>query len=211
MNIAKTTLSSKLLNQDKDNFSKLAVDAVLRLKGSDNLDYIKVIKKLGGSIKESYLDEGFILEKHIAIGGPKKMENCRIAVANTPMDYDKIKIYGTKVKVESIDKVAEIEAAEKLKMKQKVEKICAYKPNVFINRQLIYDYPEQLFTEKGVLVIEHADFDGIERLAAVTGGEILSTFTQPERSEQVLGQCTKIEEIMLGEDRAIKFSGCKAG
>lgn len=36
---------------------------------------------------------------------------------------------------------------------------------------------------KGILVIEHADFDGIERLAAVTGAEILSTFTQPDRSE----------------------------
>lgn len=125
----------------------MAVDAILRLK-SDNLDYIKIIKKLGGSIKASYLDEGFILEKHIAIGGPKRMENCKILVANTPMDYDKIKIYGTKVKVESLDRVAEIEAAEKAKMKAKIEKICLYKPNVFINRQLIYDYPEQLFTEK---------------------------------------------------------------
>lgn len=44
-------------------------------------------------------------------------------VANTPMDYDKIKIYGTKVKVDSMDKVAEIEAAEKQKMKEKCEKI----------------------------------------------------------------------------------------
>jgi len=45
------------------------------------------------------------------------MENCNIICANTPMDYDKIKIYGTKVKVDSMDKVAEIEAAEKDKMK----------------------------------------------------------------------------------------------
>ena len=41
--------------------------------------------------------------------------------------------------------------------------------NVFINRQLIYNYPEQLFADKGVMAIEHADFDGIERLALVTG------------------------------------------
>lgn len=44
-------------------------------------------------------------------------------MANTPMDYDKIKIYGTKVKVDSMDKVAEIEAAEKQKMKEKCDKI----------------------------------------------------------------------------------------
>lgn len=42
------------------------------------------------------------------------------------MDYDKIKIYGTKVKVNSMDKVAEIEAAEKEKMKHKVDKILKY-------------------------------------------------------------------------------------
>jgi len=39
------------------------VDAVLKLKGSGNLDYIKVIKKAGGSIRDSYLSDGFILEK----------------------------------------------------------------------------------------------------------------------------------------------------
>jgi hypothetical protein len=50
----------------------------------------------------------------------------------------------------------------------------------FINRQLIYNFPEQIFTENGVISIEHADFDGIERLAAVTGGEIASTFDRPE-------------------------------
>ena len=127
------------------------------------------------------------------------------------MDYDKIKIYGTRVKVDSMEKVAEIEAAERLKMKEKVDKILAYQPNVFINRQLIYNYPEQLFADKGVMVIEHADFDGIERISAATGSEILSTFNNPERSAQVLGKCDLIEEIMIGEDKMIKFSGCAAG
>jgi len=54
------------------------------------------------------------------------------------MDTDKIKIYGARVKVDSFEAVAEIEAAEKEKMKTKVEKICKHGCNVFINRQLIY-------------------------------------------------------------------------
>ena len=94
-------------------------------------------------------------------------------------------------------------------MKKKVDKILAHKPDVFINRQLIYNYPEQLLAEKGVMVIEHADFDGTERLAAVLGGDILSTFDSPDTA--VLGTCDLIEEIMIGEDKVIKFSGCKAG
>ena len=58
MNIARTTLSSKILTQHKELFSKLAVDAVMRLKGSVNLDAIQIIKKLGGNLADSYLDEG---------------------------------------------------------------------------------------------------------------------------------------------------------
>ena len=58
------------------------------------------------------------------------------------------------------------------------------------------------------MVIEHADFDGIERLAAVLGADILSTFDLP--NPDVLGSCGTIEEMMIGEDKVIKFSGCGA-
>lgn len=61
MNISRTTLSSKLLTHHKDHFAKLAVQAVLRLRGSGNLEAIHVIKKLGGSLTDSYLDEGMNL------------------------------------------------------------------------------------------------------------------------------------------------------
>lgn len=60
-----------------------------------------------------------------------------------------------------------------------VDKILAYKCDVFINRQLIYNYPDQLFKAAGVAAIEHSDFDGMERLAAALGAEILSTFDSP--------------------------------
>ena len=56
------------------------------------------------------------------------------------------------------------------------------------------------------MVIEHADFDGMERLSAVLGAEILSTFDDPKAD--VLGSCASIEEVMIGEDKVIKFSGC---
>jgi len=207
INIAKTTLSSKLLKHEKDHFATLAVDAVLRLQGRPNLDYIQVIKKAGGAIKESYLETGFILEKRIGVGMPKRRENCKVIIANTPMDTDKIKIYGSRVKVDSLEAVQEIERAERDKMKAKVDKICATGCNVFINRQLIYNYPDELFKAAGVMAIEHSDFDGTERLSAVLGGDIASTFDAPDQI--VLGTCDLIEEIMIGEDKVIRFSGCK--
>ena len=207
INIAKTTLSSKLVTHEKEKFSKMVVDAVLRLGDNPSLDLIHVIKKPGATLADSYLDDGFILEKSISVGCPKEKTNPKILIANTPMDYDKIKIYGSKVNVDSVEKFAQIEEAEHEKMANKVNKILAYGCDIFINRQLIYNYPEQLMADKGIMVIEHADFDGIERLAAVTGGEIYSTFDSPESA--VLGTCEKVEEVMIGEDKVIKFSGCK--
>jgi len=115
LRIARTTLSSKLLTYDKDYFAHLAVDAVMRLRGSDNLDHIVVMKKCGGNLKDSYLEEGFLLDKQIGVGQPKRIENAKILLANTSMDTDKIKIYGSRVRVDSLNKVAEIEEAEKVR------------------------------------------------------------------------------------------------
>ena len=67
LNIARTTLSSKILQQHKDLYSNLAVDAVLRLKGKCNLDAIQIIKKLGGSLADSYLDEGKFKSKILLV------------------------------------------------------------------------------------------------------------------------------------------------
>lgn len=207
--VAETTLSSKILAQDKAHFANLAVDAVLRLRGSTNLEAIQVIKKAGGSLRESYLDEGYILDKKIGVGQPKRVEDARILVANTAMDTDKVKIYGARVRADAMAKVAGIEAAEKEKMRHKVERIVGHGINCFVNRQLIYNFPEELFADAGVMAIEHADFDGIERLALVTGGDIASTFDDPGNVK--LGRCKLIEEIMIGEDRLIHFSGVALG
>lgn len=210
--------------------AELAVGAVLRIRNTLNLEQIQVIKMPGGSLKDSYLEDGFILQKKIGVGQPKSIKNAKILIANTPMDLDKIKIFGSRVRVDSMQKVclivnrmifyisftvpflyqvAEIEAAEKAKMAAKVQKIIDHGINVFINRQLIYNYPEQLFADAGVMAIEHADFVGIERLAAVTGGEIVSTFDHPELVR--LGEAESIDEILVGEERMIRFKGVKAG
>lgn len=91
-NIARTTLSSKILAQHKEHFSALAVNAVLRLKGSGNLSAIQIIKKRGGTLGDSYLDDGFLLDKKPGMHQPQRITDARILIANTPMDTDKIKV-----------------------------------------------------------------------------------------------------------------------
>jgi len=210
-NIARTTLSSKLLTQHKDFFAEICVNAILKIKEDPKatLDSIQIIKKLGGSMEQSFLDNGFLLDKRPGMNQPRRVENAKILLANTAMDTDKIKVFGSRVRTNDIKSLAEIEAAEKEKMKEKVEKICAHDMNVFINRQLIYNYPEQLFGDANIMAIEHADFEGIERLALVLGAEIVSTFDNPEGAK--IGSCDLIEEVMIGEDKLMRFSGVKQG
>ena len=59
------------------------------------------------------------------------------------------------------------------------------------------------------MAIEHADFEGVERLALVLGAEIVSTFDSPDAVK--LGKCDLIEEVMIGEDKLLKFSGVALG
>lgn len=92
--------------------------------GGGSLEAIQVIKKLGGSLEDSYLDEGYLLEKRPGMNQPQRMENAKILIANTPMDTDKVKVFGSRVRVDSLAKVAEMEEAERKKMQEKVGDYC---------------------------------------------------------------------------------------
>lgn len=67
MNIVGMILFLKFFIYYKDYFIKLVVEVVFRLKGFGNLEVIYVIKKLGGSLVDFYLDEGFFLDKKIGV------------------------------------------------------------------------------------------------------------------------------------------------
>ncbi|KAM0678255.1 T-complex protein 1 subunit beta [Binucleata daphniae] len=232
INLAKTTLNSKVLNCDLDLFANIVVNAYNNLEEKD-LKLINIIKA-PGKLEDSFYSDGFILDKDTDIN----IEKPRILVANTAMDFDKIKVFGAKVEVQSVSELVEIEQAEKRKMYEKVQKIC-YETNeiqsnkiestesnnlksdnivdsnkllidVFINRQLIYDYPKKLFKQNNVIPIEHADFDGVTRLSNILNAKIISSFYKTVDKNSI-GTCQKIENIYIGEKKMIKFSGIQKG
>jgi T-complex protein 1 subunit beta len=206
--VASTTLNSKVLAMERDKFAEITVKAIERLKDPSRIDAISILKISGGALKDSEIVDGLILQCEFGVGQPHSVTNAKILIANTPMDTDKIKISGAKIETDSPEQLAKIEATERAKMLAKCEKIAQHKPTVFVNRQLIYNLPEEYFTAHGINSVEHADFAGVERLALVTGGQIVSTFDTPE--QVVLGECDLIETIMIGETKLLKFSGCKS-
>ena len=75
-----------------------------------------------------------MLQKKVGVNQPTRIENARVLIANTPMDTDKIKVFGSRVRADSAGKVAEIEAAEKSKMKDKVRYRAGYPSQVSSRR-----------------------------------------------------------------------------
>jgi len=94
--IAKTSMQSKLVSEDSAPLSKLVVDAILKIvekdgdKYSVDLDNLKVEKKAGGSIDDTALINGIILDKEIVHSGmPTKIEKAKIALVNAALEVEK--------------------------------------------------------------------------------------------------------------------------
>jgi len=106
-----------------------------------NLENIHMIKKTGASLRDSYLESGFILEKKIGVGQPKRLENPKILIANTPMDTDKIKIFSARGYADSTAQVAAIEQAERDKMFAKCQKNCRSRNQLFHQPSINLQHP----------------------------------------------------------------------
>ncbi|KAJ2341191.1 T-complex protein 1 subunit beta, partial [Coemansia erecta] len=78
LSIARTTLSSKVLAADKHKFAEMCVDAVQRLQGSTDLGRIQIIKKAGGKVADSFLSDGFILNKKVGVNQPRAVRGARV-------------------------------------------------------------------------------------------------------------------------------------
>lgn len=189
-----------------DHFADIAVDAISRLKGDMNLDLLNIQKVPGATMKDSYVAPGFLLEKELPASSPNEIVNAKILLADTPMDADKIKIFGAKVRTDSYAALQQISDAESAKMTAKINLIKETGCTVFINRQLIYDEPMELFQKSNITAIEHADFNGIESLQKVLDCDITAFYTKNDKVR--LGKCDKISKVSIGDKNFLMFEGC---
>lgn len=201
MEIASTILSSKFSPLELKHLAGIAVDLSETAK---SIDMIRVIKIHGGEVCDSSVSEGIILEGDVGPGQKTEWDAPRVLVVNTSLDADKIKVFGAKASVESVGDLVRIEEAEKQRMREKIEKISEH-ADIVVNRQLIYDYPTQEFTQRNKISIERADFSGVEMLAQVLGACVLSTFDSV--SDADTGTCRKFRRVKDAGRVFLHFSG----
>jgi T-complex protein 1 subunit beta len=125
------------------------------------------------------------------------------------MDSDRVKLCGTRVVFVSLVGIAELEGVERAKMRDKCDNVLSLGINCFVNRQLVYDFPEHIFTASGVCSLELVDFDSLDSLAKAVGGDIVSVL---DTSSFVrIGHCRRVEQISIGSLEVVRFSGLRRG
>jgi thermosome len=211
--IARTALVSKLVGEYADFISKLVVDAVLKVAEKVNgqwrvdLDDIKFEKKEYGSILDSRLIEGVVLDKEIVHPDmPKLVRNPKIALLDAGLEIEKTE-FDAKLNIESPEQMRAFMEQEEKMLKDMVEKIAATGANVVLCQKGIDDLAQHFLARKGIVAVRRIKKSDMDKLAKATGGRVVSRVD--ELSAADLGTAELLEERRVGEDKMVFIEGCK--
>lgn len=213
LKIAKTSMASKLISTDSELLSKLVVDAILAVadKVGDSyrvdIDDVKVDKKAGAGIGQTRLIKGIVLDKEVVHGGmPKKIENAKIALVNSPLEIEKTE-FDAKINIIDPSQMKQFLDEENSMLKSMVEKITSIGANVVICQKGIDDIAQHYLAKDGVLAVRRVKESDMSKLAKATGGRIVTNLD--ELTPDDLGVANLVEERKIEDDRWVFVEGCK--
>ncbi|MEM2760876.1 MAG: thermosome subunit beta [Nitrososphaerales archaeon] len=211
--IANTSMQTKLVFQFVQYLAELAVNAVLSVadKTDDtyrvDIDDIKVEKKPGGSIKDTQLVRGIVLDKEVVHGGmPKRIENAKIALLNAPLEIEKTE-FDAKVTIESPEKMKLFLDEENRMLKAMVDKIVETGANVAVCQKGIDDIAQHYLAKAGILAVRRVKESDINKLAKATGGRVITNLE--DLTSEDLGTAGLVEERKVETDKWVFIENCK--
>ena len=211
--IANTSMQTKLVSIEATDLAKLVVDAVLKVieekngKFKVNLDNIKIEKKAGGSISDSELISGIILDKEIVHSGmPRRIENARIALINDALEIKKTE-FEAKLNISSPNQIKSFMEEESQILKDIVSKIKSTGANVVLCQKGIDDIIQHYLSKEGMLAVRRIKESDMTKLAKATGGRIVGRVDDLNEAE--LGLAENVEERRVEEDNWVFIEGCK--
>jgi thermosome len=211
--IASTALTSKAVHGVREYFAEIAVKAVKQVAEDRDgriyvdLDNIQIIKKHGGSLADTKLVYGVILDKEVVHPGmPKRVEKARIALIDAPLEIEKTEI-DAEIRISDPEMMRKfIEQKENI-LKDMVEKIAATGANVVICQKGIDDVAQHFLAKKGILAVRRVKRSDMEKLERATGGKIVSNIDDLTPND--LGYAELVEERKVGEDKMVFVEGTK--
>ncbi len=211
--IAMTSLTSKAVHDAREYFAELAVKAVKQIaeKRGDkyyiDLDNIQIIKKYGGSLLDSMLVYGVVLDKEVVHPGmPRRVENAKIALIDAPLEIEKPEI-DAEIRITDPSQMRAFLEQEEEILKKMVEKIASTGANVVICQKGIDEVAQHFLAKKGILAVRRVKRSDMEKLEKATGGRIISNID--DLTPEDLGEAEKVEEKKVGEDKMVFVEGCK--
>jgi len=211
--IAKTSMQSKLVSEDSVPLSKLVVDAILKIveidgdKHSVDLDNLKVEKKAGGSIDDTSLINGIVLDKEIVHSGmPTKVENAKIALVNAALEVEKTEM-SAEIRISDPTQMQQFLEEENKMLKSMVDKIHNIGANVLICQKGIDDISQHYLSKHGVLAVRRVKESDMTKLAKATGGRISTNLD--DISADDLGSAEIVQQKKVESDKWVFIEGCK--
>jgi thermosome len=211
--IAKTSMQSKLVSEDSVPLSKLVVDAVLKIvevdgdKHSVDLDNLKVEKKSGGSIDDTVLINGIVLDKEIVHSGmPTKVEQAKIALVNAALEVEKTEM-SAEIRISDPTQMQTFLEEENRMLKSMVDKIHSVGANVLICQKGIDDIAQHYLSKHGVLAVRRVKESDMTKLAKATGGRITTNLEDISASD--LGSAEIAHQKKVESDKWVFIEGCK--
>ena len=210
--IAKTSMQSKLISEDSAPLSKLVVDAILKIaekngdKHSVDLDNLKVEKKAGGSIDDTSLVNGIILDKEIVHSGmPTKVEEAKIALVNAALEVEKTEM-SAEIRISDPTQMQQFLEEENQMLKSMVDKIHNIGANVLICQKGIDDIAQHYLSKHGVLAVRRVKESDMTKLAKATGGRISTNLDDISASD--LGSAEIVQQKKVESDKWVFIEGC---
>jgi T-complex protein 1 subunit alpha len=234
VNCAKTSLSSKILGQNLDFFSNMAVDAILAVKtgkgvgGDESLsgkfeltpnakypvNFVNILKAHGQSMTESRLIRGYALNCTVASQAmPKTIKNAKIACLDINLQKARMQL-GVSIQIEDPEKIEAIRRREFEITLERIRKILATGANVILTTKGIDDLCLKPFVEAGAMAVRRCKKEDLKRIAKITGASLISTLANLEGEESfdasMLGIAEEVAQERIGDNECIIIKGGKS-
>ena len=210
--VAKTALTGKSAGAVKSFMADICVRAVNAVGVVEDderlvdLSDIKVEKRQGGSIKDSSLIDGILLDKErVHAGMPRSVSDAKIALVNSAIEVKKTEV-DAKIQITDPNQLALFLEEEENYIRNLVNTIEKAGANVLVCQKGIDELAQHYLSKKGIFAIRRAKKSDMEALAKATGGTIITNLE--DMSGDDLGQASRVEEKKIGDSDMTFITGC---
>ncbi len=210
--IAKTSMTGKSAGDLKEELAEIVVRAVkLIVEERDgvkkaDIDNIKVEKKQGGSIKDTSLIEGIIVDKErVHEGMPTYVEKPKVALINAAFEVKKTEV-DAKIQITDPSQFQAFLENEENILKGMANKIESSGANVVFCQKGIDDLAQHFLAKKGIFAVRRVKKSDMEKLAKATGAKVISNLD--DLAAEDLGNAGAVEEKKIGGDEMTFVTGC---